>query len=159
MHGQSICFRDAGHNLQHTPGDASQSDAAQHLENGRVNNYHIRFIDRDGFERDEHLDLNRLPVVGRYIDQTFPVGLVDSVPRPLFPASNPLFDHIGPDETRSFKKIVEEDICCTFDYVSCTQTYLEMLEEDSSIPKKDTIPYDSWSPPVRRTFLDRILGR
>jgi len=128
-------------------------------ENGLVNNYHITFIDRQGVERDVRLDLGRLPVVGRYIDWMFPLKVLSSVPEPLFPSSNPLFDHIGPEESRGFKVIVEKDIGCSFDYGSCTQIYLDMLEEDSPIVKKDPIPKGLWIPPVRRSLLDRLLGR
>ena len=130
------------------------------FENGCVNNYRIRFIDRDGMERDERLDLNRLPVVGRYIDQTYLFGLVNSTPRPLFPSSNPLFDYISPDESRELKHQVEEDIGISFDYAQCTEIYLDMLEDDSPVQRNRPVLKGIWTPPIRRrSLLDRLLRR
>ena len=128
-------------------------------ENGCINNYHMTFIDKGGIEADVRLDLTRLPVVGSYIDQIFLLRMVNSVPKPLFPSSNPLFDHIGPEEARGFKIMVEKDIGCKFDYTQCNQIYLEMLDEDSPVQKKDPRPINLWTPPVRRSPLDRIRGR
>lgn len=130
------------------------------FENGCVNNYRIRFIDRSGMEKDERLDLNRLPVIGRYIDQTYLLGFVNSTPRPLFPSSNPLFDYISPDESRKLKHQVEEDIGLSFDYAQCTEIYLDMLEDDSPVQRNRPVLKGIWTPPVRRRSLfDRLLGR
>lgn len=130
------------------------------FENGCVNNYRIRFIDRSGMEKDELLDLNRLPVIGRYIDQTYLLGFVNSTPRPLFPSSNPLFDYISPDESRELKHQVEEDIGISFDYAQCTETYLDMLEDDSPVQRNRPALNGIRMPPIRRRSLfDRLLGR
>lgn len=130
------------------------------FENGCVNNYRIRFIDRSGMEKDERLDLNRLPVIGRYIDQTYLLGFVNSTPRPLFPSSNPLFDYISPDESRKLKHQVEEDIGLSFDYAQCTEIYLDMLEDDSPVQRNRPVLKGIWTPPIRRRSLfDRLLGR
>ena len=130
------------------------------FENGCVNNYRIRFIDRRGMEKDERLDLNRLPVIGRYIDQTYLLGFVNSTPRPLFPSSNPLFDYISPDESRKLKHQVEEDIGISFDYTQCTEIYLDMLEDDSPVQRNKPALKGIWTPPVRRrSLLDRLLRR
>ncbi len=128
-------------------------------ENGLVNNYYILYTDREGMRRDERLDLERLPAVSRYIDQAFVLQPVLSKLRPLFPSSNPLFDYISPEESRELKRVVEKDIDCTFDYDSCSQTYLRMLEEDSSDQSSRTVPQEVWMPPVKRSLLDRFLGR
>ena len=130
------------------------------FENGCVNNYRIRFIDRSGMEKDERLDLNRLPVIGRYIDQTYLLGFVNSTPRPLFPSSNPLFDYISPDESRELKHQVEEDIGLSFDYAQCTKIYLDMLEDDSPVQRNRPALKGIWMPPIRkRSLFDRLLGR
>lgn len=127
---------------------------------GGLNSYRLQFIGRDGMERDEHIDLNRLPVIGRYIDQTYLLGLVNSTPRPLFPSSNPLFDYISPDESRELKHLVEEDIGFNFDYSQCNEIYLGMLEDDSPIQRREPSHRDIWTPPLRRrSLLDRLLSR
>ena len=127
-------------------------------ENGLVNNYHIMYVD-EGMERDVRLDLVRLPVVGKYIDLTFRLSPTYYNPKPLFPSSNPLFDYISPEESRELKRIVEKDIGCIFDYDSCSQQFLKMLEDDSSDEPSDTTPQEVWTPPVKRSILDRILCR
>ncbi len=128
--------------------------------NAGLSDYRLQFIDRSGSERDEHLDLNRLPVIERYIDQTYLLGLVNSTPRPLFPSSNPLFDYISPDESRELKNMVEKDIGIGFDYQLCTRIYLDMLQDDSPIRRREPIRREIWIPPMRRrSFFDRILGR
>ena len=130
------------------------------FENGCVNNYRIRFIDRRGMEKDERLDLNRLPVIGRYIDQTYLLGFVNSTPRPLFPSSNPLFDYISPDESRELKHQVEEDIGISFDYTQCTEIYFDMLEDDSPVQRNRPVLNGIWTPLIRRrSLLDRLLLR
>ncbi|MBR6213691.1 MAG: site-specific integrase [Candidatus Methanomethylophilaceae archaeon] len=130
------------------------------FENGCVNNYRIRFIDRRGMEKDELLDLNRLPVIGRYIDQTYLLGFVNSTPRPIFPSSNPLFDYISPDESRELKHQVEEDIGISFDYTQCTEIYFDMLEDDSPFQRSKLAFKGIQTLPVRRRSLfDRLLGR
>jgi hypothetical protein len=132
----------------------------RNLYNGAVNDYRIQFMDRNGIERDECLDLNRLPVIERYIDQTYLLGIVNSTPRPLFPSSNPLFDYISPDESREFKNMVEKDIGATFDYIQCTKIYLHMLKDDSPIQRSEPIHTEIRLPPMRRgSLLDRLLGR
>ena len=104
---------------------------------GGLNSYRLQFIGKDGMERDEHLDLDRLPIIGRYIDQTYLLGLVNSTSRPLFPSSNPLFDYISPDESRELKVLVEKDIGLSFDYSHCTEIYLDMLDDDSPIQRSE----------------------
>ena len=85
--------------------------------------------------------------------------MVGSVPKPLFPSSNPLFDHIGPNEARELKDLVERDIGCSFDYASCTRIYLDMLEEDSAVQKMNPVPKEDLILSVKRSLVDRLLGR
>jgi len=65
----------------------------------------------------------------------------------------------SPEESRELKRIVEKDIGCMFDYDSCSQQFLRMLEDDSPDEPSDTIPQEVWTPPVKRSILDHILCR
>ncbi len=87
-------------------------------------------------------------------------GLIGSTPRPLFPSSDPLFDYIGPDESRELKDMVENDIGISFDYTQCTEVYLDMLEDDSPVQRNRPALKGIWMPPIRkRSLFDRLLGR
>ena len=126
------------------------------FDHGSVSEYDLIVEDDYENEKTYRLDLNRLPIVNRYIHNTFPIELMSMSRRPLFPSSNPLFDFIGPDEVRSMKKLVEEDIGSNFDYTSCTQIYNAMRNQNNHIDRPKNNGFQFYVPP-KRGILDRIF--
>ena len=138
------------------PEHLRKSTICNTFDHGSVSEYDLIVEDDYGNEKKCRIDLKRLPIVKRYIRNTFGIEERSTSRRPLFPSSNPLFDYIRPDEVRSMKKMVEEDIGSSFDYTSCTQIYKAMSNQNNHIDRPKNNGFQFYVPP-KRGILYRLL--
>jgi hypothetical protein len=98
---------------------------------GCLMDHFIDYIDESGKTIRRKLDLDRMPVVERYIKNP-PLDLkVHSLSkRPFFPSGNPLFDFASPEDIRNMKRLVEKHIDQRFDYRICQRLYRRMKAAD-----------------------------
>ncbi len=118
----------------------------------------IDYIDNNGEKIHIKLDLDRMPVVERYIkDPPLDLKMHHFSKRPLFPSGNPLFDFASPEDVRNMKKLVEKQIGQKFDYRICQRVYNSMKvdDEEPQAPKRNTPMFVD--PSLRRK--GSIIGR
>lgn len=108
---------------------------------GCVMDHFIEYIDDYGQKIRSELDLDRMPIVERYIkDHPLDLKLHSLSRRPFFPSNNPLFDFASPEDVRSMKKLVEKIIGQKFDYRICQRLYnsIKADDEEPQIPDRNT---------------------
>ena len=118
----------------------------------------IEYIDDSGENIRRKLDIDRMPVVGRYVkNPPLDLKLHGFSKRPFFPSNNPLFDFASPEDVRSMKKLVEKQIDQEFDYRICQRLYNQMKADDEEPQSHQQHPPSFYFQPIGRK--QGIIGR
>jgi len=128
---------------------------------GCVMDHFIEYIDDYGQKIRLELDLDRMPVVSRYVkDPPLDLKLHGFSKRPFFPSNNPLFDFASPEDIRSMKKLVEKIIGKKFDYRICQRLYRQMKSEDEEPQSHQQHPPSFYHQPIGRKqgIIERVGG-
>lgn len=125
---------------------------------GCVMDHFIEFVDENGIAVRRKLDLDRMPVVERYVkDPPLDLKFRSLSKRPFFPSGNPLFDFSSPDDVRKMKRLVENQIGQRFDYRICQRLYRQMKADDEEPQYHRQQPQSLYYPPADRK--SGIIGR